>query len=153
MTRAASRTSRQVSSRREMARTMVPSCTSVSSATCAKGCQRQVAPGWELTHHAASPLEDDLGQAEAQRAAERLVGVGASGRLRRLDALGDADQQLLALGQPRRQDRLVVRFLGEDERGEQRDGFLRLERAEDVLEDDLGQDQLVRRVDLRRQRT
>jgi len=129
---------------------MVPSCTSVSSATCAKGCRRELAPGWELTHHAASPLEDDLGQAEAQRAAERLVGVGASGRLSRLDALGDADQQRLALGEPRRQDRLVVRLLGKDEGREQRDGLLRLERPEDVLEDDLGQDQLVRSIDLRR---
>ena len=68
--------------------------------------------------------------------------------LHALDPVGDRDDRLAALLEPGRDERLDVGFLLEDEGGEEGDDFFWRVGAEGVLEDELGEDELVGGVDL-----
>jgi hypothetical protein len=158
MTRAESRTSWQAWSSRVMTRTIVPSATSVSSVICSKGCERK-GRSWlqssaergrrerVATHHALGPLVDGLDEAKLER--RRIVLVRDLVLvLDTAELLGDVEDDLLALGKLLRDDGLAVRLFVEDEAREQRDDLLGRKGRERILQNELGEDELVGRVDL-----
>jgi hypothetical protein len=141
-----------------MTRTIVPSATSVSSVICSKGCERK-GRSWlqssaergrrerVATHHALGPLVDGLDEAKLER--RRIVLVRDLVLvLDTAELLGDVEDDLLALGKLLRDDGLAIRLFVEDEAREQRDDLLGRKGRERILQNELGEDELVGRVDL-----
>lgn len=104
--------------------------------------------------HAAGPLVDDLDEAEAGPGDKVVAVVGGQDDLvldlEVVDALGEVDDGLDAALERGGQRRHRVRLLLEHKARQQRDNLLGRKVRQRVLEDQLRQHQLVRRVDLAR---
>lgn len=94
------------------------------------------------THHSLRPLIDDLDKPGLERT--ELLPRDLVPLLRTLDALRERVDRREPLLQLRRHDGFDVRLLLEDEAGEERDDLFGLVCGERVLEDELGEDELVR---------
>ncbi|KAJ2987962.1 hypothetical protein NUW54_g9270 [Trametes sanguinea] len=92
-------------------------------------------------------FDGHLGAATADYASTALP-AAIRKKLHALDAVRDGHDRLETLLQLRRNDGLDGRLLLEDEAGEERDDFFRLVCGQRILEDELREDELVRRVDL-----
>ena len=154
-----------------IARTIVPSCTSVNEVICANGCEVKASDKarrrWKLTDHPLCPLVNDFDQSEFEFVVETFIGeIRSMPRLNSSHSFRVLQNCSLALQSAEISSSVRVRiwthlleFRGEEwfaisllleyEAGEQCDDLLWLVGSESILENQFRENQFIRRIDLR----